>query len=64
LRLSTSVFSKDPYGEVGIQIISPVKVVLKASIAAVAVSESPTTTNFLGSTLERLRNFFWMKAGI
>jgi len=43
--------------------ILPVKAVLKASIAAKAVSLSPKTTKVLGSMIYLLMNFLCAKAG-
>ena len=44
--------------------ILPVKLVLRASIAAIDVSLSPRITNTRGSMAYLFRNFFLLKAGI
>lgn len=62
--LRMSRFSKEPYGDVGTTIILPVKLVLNASMAASAVSESPSIIKVRGSIIALYINFFLANAGI
>jgi hypothetical protein len=61
--VKTSVFSNAPKGLVGTTTILPVKLVLKASIADRAVSESPRMTKTLGSITIFYMSSFFAKAG-